>query len=672
MKKIQNYFDRIPKIAWFFTAFFFIFAFFYVQKFVQFATNSKFYSTAEDLLACKSVQLANAEDSVIFTVAPNNSIWQGVTLFYDVLDADEYADIAIVVADKDGSTVYSHRAGDEFDESKNYFRFSFANAIKAKNGSFTVTVYGTNIGLKCNSETEIPVFKLYGNILKKFLIPAVFVLYCAVLACILLILYFIYVKNLKTETVFLIGAVVFGMFFMLAMPPLTVADECRHYDAAYAMSNHIMGIKEPVQGKITKRVCDTFIVPPDFMENENWTKFNYYEEIWPYALKNMKNRDTSLTNVLGYSTIGSNYPFLYILAGLGLTLGRLLHLNGIFTFLLGRFCNLLFFILVIFFTLKKYRKNNVFFASVALFPMFLHQIISYSYDSVLLTLALYFIISASSLIGQKRKLTVTEIVCLCLSAIAFAPSKAVYFPILFLFFILSKEQFNGKNGKLIFIIGFIFCIAAGFAINKAYTQFGYITSADLIAFNAERAENASKTAAVIDKNTTMEIGGFKWIFSHPVKFVYMILFSVVERGTYYFETYFGSYLGWEAIPMNKVLTYSFAALLIFQLLYKNKSTEKTENPVLQRIFAAGIFTFIFFSIFVAFSATNNIDLLHPVLGAIQGRYFLPIVPLLYLTKRFAAEPAEKTDEYGKNVFAFQFFVLILFAFDLIYRITGIF
>ncbi|MCQ2593893.1 MAG: DUF2142 domain-containing protein [Treponemataceae bacterium] len=673
MNKIQNCFNKIPKTAWIFTAFFAVFAFFYVQKFVQFSTNSKFYSTAEDLSACKTVQLTTAEDAVFFTIEPHNNIWQGITLFYDVLDAEKHAGIAITIEDENGNTVYSHRAyAGEFDKDKNYFRFSFANAIKAKRGSFKVNVYGTNICLKCNAETEMPVYKLYGNILKKFLIPAIFVFYCAIFACILLILYFIYVKNLKVETLFLIGATIFGLFFMLALPPLTVADECRHYDSAYAMSNHILGIKETVQGKITKRVCDTLIVPPDFMKNENWTKFNYYEEIWPYALKNMKNRDTSLTNVFGYSFIGSGYPFLYLLSGLGITFGRLLHLNGVFTFLLGRFCNLLFFILVIYFALKKYKENNVFFASIALFPMFLHQIASYSYDSVMLTLALYFVIAISSLVVQKRKITICEIVLFCVAAIAFAPSKAVYFPILFLFFMLSKEQFKTKNGKILFVAGILCCIIAGFAMHKGYTKFGYIVSENEVSLQVANAEIASKIAAVIEKNTTMEIGGFKWIFSHPVKFVYMVLFSLVERGIYYFETYFGAYLGWEAIPMNKILVYSLAALLIFQLSYKKQNAGGTERSNAQRIFSAAIFVFIFFSIFVAFSATNDIDLLHPVLGAIQGRYFLPIVPLLYLTKQFVAEPAEKIEEYGKNIFGFQFFVLILFAFDLIYRIIGIF
>ena len=172
-------------------------------------------------------------------------------------------------------------------------------------------------------------------------------------------------------------------------------------------------------------------------------------------------------------------------------------------------------------------------------------------------------------------------------------------------------------------------------------------------------------------NAVTEMTSVKWVLKNPLLYAYILLNTLAERGNYYLITAAGGYLGWEAIPMNKLLVAVVIGLFLFQIFRTKfeKTYAMQERPIGQRFVIALIFIFIAGEIFTSLNLLEPPDFYNPVIGSVQGRYFLPALPLLYLCRRNTSEPDSSVE---KNVFCIQFFILIMFAIDLAYRIVGIY
>lgn len=649
-----------------------VFSFYFISKVNHFLLNTKYNSTAENPSLFSDMPLLKNE-SHTFTLKADNSKWSGITIFFDKINGEEPFSVSMQISDESDKVVFSYSPdAKELLESKGYFRFNFSNSIKAETESYKITVFGTNINLKINKDVQAPAYKLYGNLLGKLLIPFTVIFSLALIFAGLIVIYAVYIKKLKTEQLFLIAAAIFGFFFMLIMPPLTVGDECRHFDTAYDLSNKFLGIKNTVPNQMMKRVADLSLVPADFMKNQNWTLFNYYEEIWPHVFKQLKKtQDYSLISVYPYASKLNSYFFMYLPSAIGITIGRLLKLNFLLTFLLGRFFNLCVFITIGYFALKKYSFGKTFYASFALAPMFIHQVASYSYDSILLSLTFYFVLAVSAIITEKRIVTKKECFYLCMAIFLFASSKVIYFPLVFLLLFMKKDIFSTLKSKRLFMLSAFICLAASFIFNYFYQRWNIpLVNAEQV-ITIENEIQKAESAYLPSVNSVTDMCSVKWILQHPFTYAYILLNTLVEKSNYYLVTAAGGYLGWEAIPINKLLIAVIIGLFIYQIFRTNyeNTYPMQERPAGQRLVIFLLFIFISGSVFTSLNILTPPDFANPVIGSVQGRYFLPILPLLYLCRKNTADPEA---EISKNILCIQFFVLIMVSIDLAYRIVGIY
>lgn len=651
-----------------------VFCFYFTSKINHFVSNSKYSSTAENSAEFVNVPLEE-NSSFSFKLEPKNSKWSGISIFFDKIDEELPAAVSMSISDNSNVVVYSYTlSGENLAKANGYYRFNFADSINAKHGEYTVTVFGTNINLKQNGQSSQAAYKLYGNLLKKFLVPFICVVMFVFLFAGAFIVYFVCIKSIKTEKLFLFGAIIFGLFFMFIMPPLTVGDECRHFDTAYDLSNKLLGIKNAEPGKMMKRAADLSIVPPDYMKNQNWTLFNYYEEIWPFVFKQLKQpQDYSLVSVYPYAAKLNSYFFMFLPSAIGITAGRLLKLNFLFTFLLGRLFNLAVFILLGYFALRKCVYGKTFFATFALAPMFLHQIASYSYDSVLFSLIFYFTVSAVSIIQEKRKISVKECIFLCISIFLFAASKVIYFPIAFLVFLFGRECFTSFKAKRTFLVCACLCLIFSFCFEQFYEKnTAGLVNVEQFTESASKAPVAASSVVLAQINAEPEMYSVKWILKHPFTYAYVLLNSLAERGDYYLVTAAGGFLGWEAIPMNKLLVAVLICLFAFQVLRKDSQNQLNVSKEAMRlkIFSGIVFVFISGAVFTALvGAAGRPDFANPFVGAVQGRYFLPALPFLYFVTQYKTEPDQTS---AQNILSANFLILVMFAIDLSYRIVGIY
>ncbi len=667
----KSFFDKKRIIIF---ALFVIFLYFYAARLTLFLSNSKF-KTEQDS-SNETTVLLDMTNPKTFTITPSNNCWKGITLFFSIPDNTESSYIYLKITDEDGKTVFA-QAVTELD-SANYHRFSFANKIPAKNGTYTLFILGNNIDLKTNSADSLQ-YKLYGNVAGKFLVPIIIFFVFAIIAAFLILCFFIFYKKIKPETVFLIAATIFGLMFMCLMPPLTISDECRHYDTAYEISNALLGIKQsdfgikkPTPVFIIKRVTDLSLVPDDMFQNDNQTLFNYYETIWPHVFRELqKPKDLSLVVSYPYVNTTTAYPFLFVLSSFGITLGRVLKLNFLFTFLLGRFFNLAFFILVIYFALKKQTVGKNFFCFSALLPMLLHQVASYSYDSILITLTLFFIMYVTEFAyNSEKQFSLKSMVLLCLAAFFIAPAKTVYFPIIILIFTLSQKSFTNKRNYAITIFLTILSGLVGIIVNHLFSNsFMFLNNPITgVTYSTLYKKSLFATESLNNYDTIKNISSasIRWLLSHPFQYLYILINSCREKLSYWFVTLGGRYLGWEAIPMNELLIYLILILLIYQI---TRTTNGITTSFKNRLISICIFVVISIGILTGQLLYAGIDPISPVISGVQGRYLIPVVPLLFL---FRKNLGTASSEIEQSIQFAEVSLLIFMSIDLLFRIIGIY
>ena len=128
-----------------------------------------------------------------------------------------------------------------------------------------------------------------------------------------------------------------------------------------------------------------------------------------------------------------------------------------------------------------------------------------------------------------------------------------------------------------------------------------------------------------------------------------------------------SFLLWS-LPINEkyFLIYSIIGLLIYQI------TRKTDGIVTclkNRVISICIFVVISIAILTGQFLFAGIDPIIPVISAVQGRYFIPIVPLLFL---FRKKLGTGSCEIEQTIQFAEVSLLIFMSIDLFFRIIGIY
>ena len=140
-------------------------------------------------------------------------------------------------------------------------------------------------------------------------------------------------KNIELHKKYAFWAVIFGIAFSLLIPLRTVPDEPLHIAQAYSISNQLMGTKVNINGSVAERSDD--FTNYEYTDHYSW---DLYVKYWKSLLSPIEN-ETMVPS--GQKEISTRYP--YVLAALGITIGRLFHAGTGITLNLGRLFNLLFF-----------------------------------------------------------------------------------------------------------------------------------------------------------------------------------------------------------------------------------------------------------------------------------------------------------------------------------------
>ena len=408
-----------------------------------------------------------------------------------------------------------------------------------------------------------------------------------------------YKKGMKIENIFLMVAPLTCIFFLVTMPTFKNHDEYYHWLKAYEVSQGTLMTpqKDGVQGSMMPEGVSK-VFPTD------WTTLDY--QTMKELLGVKLNEDNK--GILNPET-AAVYSFVqYIPQATGIALARLVTDNVYLITYGGRIVNMIFALLVLYFAIKLMPFGKKLLLIPAMIPIAIEGFTSLSPDAMTISVAFFYIAYILHLaFGDKEQLGIKEKAILLISSIVIALCKIVYIPLVGLILIIPKEKFKNQGNKNKILN---FCVIAGIAviINLIWLA---ISSRYLSTFR----EGDSKIQVLL-------------ALQNPILYIQNVLYTFNLNGSNYLLSLFGADLGWgELIKLYSIVPYAFLGIYLFTAITDNELKDKFKRYqiVWISLVVLAIVGLIFTSLYVQWTTVGQTSI-----AGIQGRYFLPILPLVML------------------------------------------
>ncbi|MBR1391678.1 MAG: DUF2142 domain-containing protein [Lachnospiraceae bacterium] len=317
-----------------------------------------------------------------------------------------------------------------------------------------------------------------------------------------------------------------------------------------------------------------------------------------------------------YGPDGRMWPVIeywcYIPGAIGLTIGNALHLPYALVFMLGKWCNLLLYAVLIYFSMKRIKTGKMLVASVAMLPPCILMAASYSRDPYMIGfIMLGFCYFIGELQEPNKQLKLWDMAIILGAFVIGVMPKAIYVPLILIVLFMPKEKFASVRQCRIYRI----CVVLATLLVLATFAVPFVSSGG---------------GAVEDTRGGSEVsasGQTAFILGHPLQYTMVLL------------NFLRSYLSLSKAvtdlgSMHYFGTASFVPLLIV-LLFVVAFTDREERydrsvkasvRVAGLILSLGAVCLAATAMYIAFTAVGSEE----IMGC-QYRYLLQVMfPMLYL------------------------------------------
>ncbi len=448
---------------------------------------------------------------------------------------------------------------------------------------------------------------------------------------------------------FAVTAACLGLLYCMVLPPYSAPDEQFHINQTFNISSAMLGQGpwQVVWGYNYKRAADT----DGLVEDHVTTPFTYQR----LAARLFEgSADDASTRFTGEEVGG--YSLLYWPAAAAVSLCRLLGLGFVPTLYAGRLVNLALYVLLCALAVRLAPFGKGIFAAVPLLPMSLHLAASYSRDCPTIALYLFYIALCLRYTFTKERIFLRDVGLLVLISFLAAPAKAVYALLLPLCLAIpsKKLQWRGRpaNKKLaVAALALVVCIGAG----SFYWQSGGDILLDASA-TVELPEEFYYGAQGIGDGTggpptALQLAqaginpdDVRFIlpdfFTQPGTIIKLCLRTLAQNTTFYLQTMLGGIFSYFDLPVSWLWVLALAVWLVLATL---PAPGALRPPPLWRGYAGLLVLAAAGAVVVGCIVWTPTH--YTTIYGVQGRYFLPILPLALC----AAAPLWKTLRPTRNM-----------------------
>ena len=452
----------------------------------------------------------------------------------------------------------------------------------------------------------------------------------------------------KIEDVFIIIAFFFGLISIMLLPPFQSPDESSHYQRAYSISKGQLyySIVDSKKGIYIEDELTNYISSFGRFNGNVNEKFSYGDM---YFGQEMPKLPTSRTHKY-FSTIETSF-IAYLSSSLGIITSKIFRFGifhqsttYVYSLYFARLFDLLLYIGLMYFAIKKtpVLKKSMF--TVALLPMCVMLASSCSYDGLVFgSSCLIFSHIMSLIYGSDKKFCFRDVLFFIVFGFFLFFVKYVYILLLGLLLFVPNDRFNSRRDKafkVVLVFGSILLLYFMFNVpNYINSIAGESTANGQINFILS---NPFKYASILLNNMYTQfgiqlswiLGGFGNLDSHFPGFIYFVMF-----------TYLICLFIFDASDVDNKLTFKF----------------KLCNFIILFLIVCGIYT----ALYVVWTPVGS-----DTIAGVQGRYFIPIViftPLLIFGNHFSKKFSGVNEFINCYYMYFSVMFLVLYCLILLFR-----
>lgn len=400
-------------------------------------------------------------------------------------------------------------------------------------------------------------------------------------------------RTVKWEKAFLSISLIMGILMSIVTAPLAKYDEHAHFWRTYEIAdgNLISDIRNEFPKSVEKMIIDEEGIYhiKDINYDSTREKFQYKlepEEKVPLAV----------------GATAGNSPLSYLPPLISTFIGIQLELKPIIMVYLGRICNVIAYSLLIYFSIrlmpKKKWKQMI--GVIGLFPMCINLAASYSPDTTIIAVAIFMLSYVLHLKFGERQVNVKDGIILGLSTVVLMMCKIVYAPMILLFFLLPKNKFKNKKIRNIIFAFMIAIVILGNGIWKLVPR-----GAGATGVSTSATEQLYYTVA------------------DPMRTLGTFVNTIITLTPQYLMEMVG---GWNTPEIISVILLAFLVIIIMNEEEKeDKIKLEKKDKIVLGIIAILEIILIFAGLYITWSRAHE-----SIITGVQGRYFLPVLPLITL------------------------------------------
>jgi uncharacterized membrane protein len=260
-------------------------------------------------------------------------------------------------------------------------------------------------------------------------------------------------SNLARFTVvsFCLFAVLFGLTYLVLMPPMQVPDEFAHLFRIYEVSRGACLADREVH--VPVRIAGLTAKYPGLLETHRRVSL---AAIWK---ETAEPNDESAQRSVGYQ-LGSVYNCVpYIPASIGLAIARALHSSALIEMYAGRLANLMVYVFLSAWAIRLMPGYRLLLTALALMPMSLHQAASLSVDALAISSSFVFCAYILKLAfdPETKQIRTPQLAVLAILTIVSTSCRFNVF-LLLLLFLIPVSKFSNRTRRLT-VIGLYFVLA---------------------------------------------------------------------------------------------------------------------------------------------------------------------------------------------------------------------
>lgn len=433
----------------------------------------------------------------------------------------------------------------------------------------------------------------------------------------------------KSEHIFATMTLIFGLIFMVIITPMSPPDEQKHYEYSYQLSSYMMG-----QGKDHMKIE---------REYQNYTHFaghmnvsDTYSAFEEEINKDYEHNDKYEIITDDNDILEATYYLCYIPQAIAITICRLFSLNFYKLFYAGRLFNLLFYVLCVYFAIKKTPVHKTLFGIIATMPIFVQQAASYSYDACLNGCMLLIASFLFDWLNKEGTISNKEIVALFLIILYSIPLKVVYSLFIFCFAFVPYERFGTKKRKYIaLLVIFVPVVIQLFQFFVPYLAKVIKNIKEVVAYNYEKNLIAMSADELLSQ-AAKEPYYVGYMVQNPGEVIMLYLRTIRLCIKVWFYEALGRSLSGVSLVLPLKLVHVMSYISIAAMLIKEKYITPIKVRISFVVIAGAIGIFAMTGMLLTWTAIGS-----DIVQGMQGRYFCPLLffvmtvinnPKIYLPK----------------------------------------